>query len=285
MTVKTALLRYPGSKWSIADWVIGHFAPHYAYIEPFGGGAAVLLRKPPSKGEVYNDLDGEIYNLFSVLREQPDALYEALQLTPYSRQEFYEAFRRSREDTIMDPVERARLLLVISYQSITTAGVTRKSRPGWKCWSKPGWGTLSSEYWRDLKYRIEPVVDRLRSVVLENRDGREVLKSYDHPENLQYVDPPYMAETRSSGNVYRHELSDQEHIELLDQLDGLKSMVALSGYDTELYRERLSHWKLIRKNTRADFHTKSEECLWLNPALEQALAQINTQPELFPKSA
>ena len=81
-------LRYTGSKWRIAEEVIAHFPPHAHYVEPYGGGASILLRKPRCVGEVYNDLNGEVVNFFRVLRDADQAaqLIQLLQLTPFSRE-------------------------------------------------------------------------------------------------------------------------------------------------------------------------------------------------------
>ena len=90
-------LRYYGGKWAVADWVIRHFPHHDCYVEPYGGAGSVLLNKQPSPLEVLNDLDGETVNFFRVLREQPEALMRAIELTPFSREE-YECSYRIPED-------------------------------------------------------------------------------------------------------------------------------------------------------------------------------------------
>jgi DNA adenine methylase len=84
------VLRAHGGKWRIAPWILGHLPAHRIYVEPYGGGASVLLRKERSYAEIYNDLDGEIVNFFRVLRdpEQAGRLLELLELTPFAREEF-----------------------------------------------------------------------------------------------------------------------------------------------------------------------------------------------------
>src|SRR3546814_17290747 len=105
MTVKSPVIRYHGGKFRLAPWVIQHFPPHRCYVEPFGGAAGVLIQKPRAYAEVYNDMDGDIVNLFRVLRSQGASamLTEALALTPYARDEFDAAYEPTD-----DPVERAR---------------------------------------------------------------------------------------------------------------------------------------------------------------------------------
>ena len=88
------VMRYPGGKYKLAKWVISHFPAHETYVELFGGAASVLMRKPRSIGEVYNDLDGDVVNVFRVLRNQEQAaeLARLLALTPYAKEEYRQAY-------------------------------------------------------------------------------------------------------------------------------------------------------------------------------------------------
>ncbi len=79
------VLKYPGSKWRLAEWIVSLMPPHKSYLEPFFGSGAVFFKKPPSRIETINDLDGEIINLFRCIREQPEELMRAVAYTPYSR--------------------------------------------------------------------------------------------------------------------------------------------------------------------------------------------------------
>src|SRR5260364_260699 len=87
------IMTYHGGKWRLADWIIFHFPPHCLYVEPFGGAASVLMKKPRSLGEVYNDLDDEIVNVMRVLQDATlrQQLAEVLSFTPYARAEFKRA--------------------------------------------------------------------------------------------------------------------------------------------------------------------------------------------------
>lgn len=84
----TALLNYPGAKWGMAKQICSLMPPHRSYLEPFFGSGAVLFNKHPSAIETVNDIDGDIVNFFSVLREQPEELAAAIEMTPYAREVF-----------------------------------------------------------------------------------------------------------------------------------------------------------------------------------------------------
>ncbi|MDC8992353.1 DNA adenine methylase, partial [Pseudomonas aeruginosa] len=92
--IQSPVIRYHGGKFRLAPWVIRHFPPHTCYVESFGGAAGVLMQKERAYAEVYNDLDGDIVNLFRVLQleETREQLTRLLVLTPYARGEFDRAW-------------------------------------------------------------------------------------------------------------------------------------------------------------------------------------------------
>src|SRR5687767_7997568 len=85
------VLRYPGSKARLARWIVEQFPPHECYLEPFAGSAVVLFAKPRSPVEMLNDRDGRVCNLFRVLRDRPEELARAAELTPWARAEYEES--------------------------------------------------------------------------------------------------------------------------------------------------------------------------------------------------
>lgn len=97
--IRHPAIRYHGGKFRLANWIISHFPDHRCYVEPFGGAAGVLLQKPRSYAEVYNDLDGDVVNLFRVLRDPllNQRLQDACVLTPYSRDEFCAAHQETAD--------------------------------------------------------------------------------------------------------------------------------------------------------------------------------------------
>lgn len=260
-------VRWHGGKWMLAPWIISHFPPHRVYVEPFGGGGSVLLRKEPSYAEVYNDLDGEIVNLFRVLRgPRADELVRAVALTPFARDEFRLAY-----DAAADDVERARRLAVRSFMGFGSNGHQRKT--GFRANSNRS-GTTPARDWSNYPDALALIVQRIKGapgadagIVIENRDAVQVMLAHDGPETLHYADPPYVTATRSdAGADYAHEMSDEDHAALLDALCALRGMVILSGYPSSLYDDRLRGWKRVQRAALADNAKPRTEVLWINPA-------------------
>jgi DNA adenine methylase len=258
-------LRWHGGKWVLAPWIISHFPPHRTYVEPFGGAASVLIRKPRSYAEVYNDLDTSVVGLFRVLRsDRAGELVDQLRLTPFARGEFEAAY----EDAD-DPVEQARRLIIRSFMGFGTHGHKRST--GFRSNTTRS-GTTPAHDWGNYPDALAMIVERFRGVAVENKDARVIMATHDGPETLHYVDPPYVTETRADPSKdYAHEMSDGDHVELLEFLRGLKGMVILSGYAHPLYDEALGGWRRVQRDTYADGARARVEVLWINRAAQNAL--------------
>lgn len=268
--IRRPLLRYHGGKWRLAPWVIEHLPPHHTYTECFGGAASVLLRKPRTYAEIYNDLDGEVVNVFRMARERGDELRRALELTPFSRVEFDLSYQAA-----VDPLEQARRMIVRSFQGFGSAAVCGEVS-GFRSTSSRS-GTTPAMDWRNFPDALAGIVERLQGVVIENRDAKTVIAHHDRPTTLHYVDPPYVHSTRSTKvrhtntkKSYKHELSDEQHADLAGFLKGLKGMVVLSGYPSPLYDQLFADWRRIDRPALADGARPRTECLWINPAAERA---------------
>jgi DNA adenine methylase len=273
MTISRPAMRYHGGKWRLASWVLSHFPPHDCYVESFGGAASVLIQKPPSHAEVYNDLDGDIANFFAVLRNPQTRLQlvEAITLTPYSRDEFNQAWEQAA-----CPVERARRTAIRAEMGFGSAGAT-KGKTGFRCDTKRPCST-AQRLWAAYPSILASIGQRFSGVLVENRDALQVMKAHDGPETLHFVDPPYMHSTRTSGSehgrYYRHELDSSEHQKLIECLRQLSGMVLLCGYATPLYSDMLTGWVLKQKSSPISAHRGTSvrtECLWINPAAQAAL--------------
>lgn len=251
------ILKYPGSKWRLADWIVQHMPPHQHYIEPFFGSGAVFFTKYPSPHEVINDLDHQVVNLFRVIRTQGEALAAAIEMTPWSRAEF----ELSYQDVDAE-FERARRFLVRCWQMNGTR--TNGHRSGWRNRGKAESSTVS--LWQRLPAELLKVARRLKDAEIECRPAVEVIRRYNAANCLIYADPPYVLSSRTGGKAYRHEMPDDEHLALLDALDEHPGPVLLSGYTTSLYEERLPHWYRIQTTTQAEKGLERTEVLWLNEA-------------------
>lgn len=270
MTTKRPTLRYHGGKWLLAPWIISHFPSHRIYVEPFGGGASVLMRKKPCYCDVYNDLDGELVNLFSVLRDDGVRLREALYNTPFSRDEFLLSYEISN-----DPLEQARRTVVRSFMGFGSNSHCQKT--GFRSNSNRS-GTTPARDWANYPDAMDAMIKRLRGVVIENRDASEVMLAHDTEKTLHYVDPPYMPETRDAGKDYRYEMTEAGHVELLDTIKSLSGYVILSGYENDIYNNALSDWHIVHKDSFADGARKRTEVLWIS---KNAIKQ----PSLFGRCA
>jgi len=273
MTPKRPLIRYHGAKWRLAPWIIRHLPPHRCYVEPFGGAAGVLLQKDRVHAEVYNDLDGDVVNLFQVLRDPglSARLIELVALTPYARDEFESAYEPTG-----DRVERARRTIIRATMGFGSAGAT-KGTTGFRIDTRRKHGT-AQQLWTRYPETLRPLIQRLAGVMIENRPALDVVQQHDAPDTLFFVDPPYMHETRYAGarhgRYYEHEMSDKDHVELLGVLREVQGMVALSGYPSSLYDEALSGWAVATTSARISAGRGTAvrtERLWLNPACVEAL--------------
>ncbi|WP_193160488.1 DNA adenine methylase [Citrobacter youngae] len=272
--IKHRAIRYHGAKFRLAPWIISQMPEHVCYVEPFGGAAGVLLQKPRSYSEVYNDLDSEVVNLFTVLRDPTmnQRLRDACALTPYSRDEFCAA-----REAVTEPVERARRMVVRACMGFGSAsGVGGNS--GFRSDSKRKYAT-AAHLWERYPDNLSAVCQRLRGVIIENKDALAVMRAHDAETTLHYIDPPYLPETRVRGNrYYNHEMTIEDHEKLLAVASSLSGMVMISGYDSEVYNDVLAGWQKTEKSSRisAGRGTKVRtECLWLSPhCLEQSIRDL-----------
>lgn len=272
--IKRPVLRYFGGKWRIAPWIISHLPPHTCYVEPFGGGASILLRKRQSPIEVYNDADGEVVNFFRMLRERTDELVKAIALTPYSRAELDLTY-----EPCDDPLERARRMFVRSWQG--RGGARNQWRTGWRYQRTDNQRKRVVGDWNETD-RLSAVACRLKSVLVEHGSWQEILRRYDTPDTLFYCDPPYLPDVRGerwAKSAYAHEMTEDDHRELAIALNGLKGMVVISGYPSPVYEELYAGWtsytRMTLRDGRSNGNAKATEVLWLSPA---ARARARQQP-------
>lgn len=257
----------------LAPWIIGQFHEHRTYTEPYGGGASVLLRKPRAYAEIYNDLDGDIVNLFRVM-QGPDRneLRHRIEMTPYARAEFDLSYEESS-----CPIERARRLIIRSFMGFGSDGHNRENgKTGFRSNSNRS-GTTPAHDWMNYPAALDFAVERMRGVIIESRPAIEIMRQCDSSQTLHYVDPPYQHSTRKGNNRYVHEMTDDDHVELLEYLQTVSGMVFLSSYPSQLYADALIGWRRVERDALADGARKRTEVLWLNPAA----ASRESQQDIF----
>ena len=248
------MLKFPGGKWRIAEWIISFFPEHKVYLEPFFGSGGVFFKKEPSYLETINDIDGDIVNLFRVCREQPEQLAKLLYFTPFSREEFNDCYDLSGES-----VERARKTVVRYHQSF---GTSNSSRNSWKNTQTIG-GPRCAALWNYLPDTVFEVCERLKNAQIENTDAITLIERYNHPDTLIYIDPPYLQSLRKK-DLYNFDLDGQGHINLLAAIKDSKSKIIISGYNSFLYDSVLSDWNSAEKETTAQFGKRRTEKIWFN---------------------
>lgn len=263
-------INWYGGKYYMANKIIDLFPIHKTYVEGFGGAGHILLKKPPSDNDVYNDINQGLYLFFKLLRNEDtkDKLISAIQLTPFSRQEFYEC--KEMWETQTDEIEKARMFYVKTMQSFSGVGTSWSYS---KSTSRRGISQAVSKWLGNIDTNMIDVINRLREIQVENLDIIELINKYDDTETLFYLDPPYVSETRVSNNVYDNEMPMEKHEELIKTLLHVKGKVVLSGYDNDIYNKLIENgWEKVlvgdynnrcKESKGAKTKTKNEY-VWIN---------------------
>lgn len=265
MAVPEAILRWPGAKWRIASWIISMFPSHRVYCEPFFGSGAVFFTKQPSGTETINDIDGNVINLFNTIRYRAHELAKAIEMTPYSRDEYRNCYENAGDD-----IEKARRFLVRTWQAF-----------GGKTYCSTAWANDRSntvfrpKYWCKLPERILNTVERLRMAQIENMDALELIKLYNRPGTLLYLDPPYLKSTRTQLHYECEFAKPEEHKELLKLCKEHQGYVIVSSYENELYNTELIGWEKRSIRTSTNAAGSAIETVYLSPNITRQMSLWN----------
>lgn len=251
-----SLLHYPGSKWNLSQKIIDLLPEHKSYLEPYFGSGAVLFTKPSSPIETVNDLSDDVVNLFQVIQSDSETLQERLFFTPYSRKIYDAAW-------IQHPTDEVERALNFIIRSDMSHGFRVKEKSGWKNDIVGRERAYAVKHWNNLPGLIQKIVLRLKEVQIENRPALELITKFNYPDVCMYIDPPYVLSTRTR-EQYQYEMTDHDHIELLELLNQSKAKVILSGYASELYDQYLSNWDRLEFSATAEQGLPRTEVLWMN---------------------
>lgn len=254
-----AVLKYPGAKNRIANWICGYIPKHNVYLEPYGGSLAVLFNKEPCHIETVNDLDNEVVNYFRVIRNDAEKLKKLIESTPYSRTEYERAYEITEEE-----IERARRFCVRCWMGF---GCGNLYKNGFKS-GQQSHSPNPAKAWAQLPEIIDMVAERLKNVQIECLPALELIKRYNTEDVFMYIDPPYLHSTRKK-YLYKYEMKDSEHEELLKVLIAHPGKILLSGYENEMYNDYLSGWGKAYKSTNAEHGMPRTEVLWMNYDVKQ----------------
>lgn len=259
MSLPRAVLKYPGAKWSLAHWIISHFPEHHSYLEPFFGSGAVLFTKARSNIETINDRDGDVINLFAWIKKDPERLARAVYWTPYARAIYEKAWEAQYTET--DSFQRAvdfYIRMMMGHGFRTTG-----EKVGWKNDIQGRERAYAADNWSKIPDIIFSAAERLRGVQIENRPAIELIQRFNFQNVLIYADPPYLLHTRNR-RQYRCEMTDTDHLELLEVLKAHQGPVILSGYESQLYNDALKSWARDEMSAQTQTATKRREVIWMN---------------------
>jgi len=263
--VKSPLI-WTGGKCYLADWIVSLMPKHTIYVEPFFGAGWVFFNKPRSKVEVINDIDDRVYAVFKVLSDEElfQKFIEKVWFVGLSEKLYYEFLEKLKSGEL-DLVDKAVAFFYLNSFCLLGNWIERFFI----------WGDKNrADKYERIKERLLAIHKRLKGVAVLNRDWKEVVRKYDREETLFYLDPPYVMGLRTwKYGIYVHEMTDEEHEELVDICLELKGKVILSGYRNKIY-ERLeeSGWTRLDKEIalrsrvgqREQERPRRVESVWLN---------------------
>lgn len=201
------------------------------YVEPFGGSGVVMMNKVPHASETYNDMDGELINLFRTIRD-PDGvvhLWWELINTPYSRLEFGEAIDETKRFSPENPVKRAARFVISCRQRFGGGqpGTRRDTDRSWGLTFESGRGMNDCvSRWLSTMLHLPAIHQRMSTVVIDNQDAIRCVKQWDSPATLFYCDPPYVG----AEQYYKGGFGPNQHKALAEALNSAQGRVVLSYY-------------------------------------------------------
>lgn len=250
------LAKWSGGKGGYAKRIVEYIPEGKRYMEPYCGMANVFLHLK-NEYPIYalNDLNYDVINTMRVLQDKDsyNRLLHRLVFTPYSMSEFRTALAVLRDDNA-SAEDRAWAFFTAQNQGFS--GVAR-SDGNWGRTINPS-VQVEPSVWQKKISNLEYWHKKLIGVYLDNKDAIEFIKYWDEDEDsVFYLDPPYIEDTRVSAGLYKHETTNQHHVDLVNALLQLKGKAVLSCYDHEIYEPLTNNgWNKVQFSAHAHMATK-----------------------------
>ena len=232
----------PGGKFYSAKWIASHLPANFenlVFLEPYAGGAAVILQKRPSLCEIVNDIDPGVVAILTAIRDTPHQFISRLRNIPYTEDSFNKALHNTNIETQID-------------FAVNEFVLRRMSRGGLKqafAWSDRQRGGMPGDVnaYLTILGQLPHISARLKDVRIYRQTALQIIDTFDNENAIVYCDPPYVQSTRQAKQVYLHEMTDDDHRALAERLHRFKGKVLLSGYPSALYDELYSSWNYAEK--------------------------------------
>ena len=260
------LITYFGGKYPHLKWLINKFpAGNYHFVDIMCGSAnvAINVRYPLI---TVNDLNGDIINLFNILRDHFDDFIRSVYFTPFSREELNNIITDNLNNKKFDNIERARRYFVKSQLGYGANGSQNNHYGTGFEWKLHKANFYRVDNWNVKLERLAKITDRLRHFQIESRDALDLFDNVNIPGTIVYFDPPYLLSLRKSKKRYLHEVDIDFHIAIAEKVKNAKCYVAISGYDSEIYNKIFAgFYKSVNSPSRSNVGKNMvQECLWTN---------------------
>jgi DNA adenine methylase len=269
MLTKTKLrppVKWHGGKHYLAARIVSLFPNHRVYCEPFCGGASVLLNKWRSAVEIAGDINPALIGFLTVLRDRPDELIRRLRAIPYAPQSFQWACEASGDHDMIESAERFMVRNRFSRGGLGKGFAWSDRKRGGQPGDVNAWQTILTE--------LPAIARRMQGVELHCADAVDLIRKSDSPDALHYCDPPYPHSVRTARSAYQHEMTDEDHLRLLDAILSVRGAVVLSGYRSAIYDDALRSWdrheiEMANNSGQTKVKSRRVEVIWLNPACDR----------------
>lgn len=260
------VIKTHGGKYYLKDFIIENFPDNYqdlVYCEPMCAGASVFLNKTPSREEIICDIDEGVISIYKSLKYEPDEFISKLKKIKYKEKTFEEA---KTKDDFEDYIDRG----------INEYILRRMSRGGLKktfSWSERERGGQPGEInaWETMIKKLPEIAERVKNTTILCIDVFEFIKNWEEEDTLIYLDPPYLPSTRekNSTNAYAHEMSEEDHVRLLESIQNARGKIIISGYSSSLYKKYLKNWrceskKIVNHSSQEKTKKTKTEFIWAN---------------------